>query len=90
MNAVQVQKFVAEMERRWRSRTPTMDPNYANPDYRVGRSEMVTWAKETFGIEMGLVDSVEPTLIKAVARMWRQLKREFPEEWGVQPTPTDW
>jgi hypothetical protein len=48
---------------------------------------MVTWASEQFGFQMDLVDSVEPTLIKAVDRMWRQLKREFPEEWGGQPTP---
>jgi len=82
MTALQIQRFVAEMERRWRSRTPTTDPNYANPDYRVGRSEMVTWAKDHLGFTMDLVDSVEPGLIKAVDQMWRQLKREFPEEWG--------
>jgi hypothetical protein len=79
---VQIERFVAEMERRWRSRTPTLNADYANPDYRVGRSEMVTWAKEALGLpEMGLVETVDPALVQAVGRMWRRLRREFPEEW---------
>lgn len=82
MTPVQIERFVAEMERRWRSRTPTLNADYANPDYRVGRSEMVTWAKEALGLpEMGLVETVDPALVQAVGRMWRRLRREFPEEW---------
>jgi hypothetical protein len=87
VTTIQIERFVAEMERRWRSRTPTTDPNYAHPDLRVGRSEMVTWAKEAFGFQMDLVDSVEPTLVKAIDRMWRRLRRQFPDEWGGQRHP---
>jgi hypothetical protein len=81
MTSSQIHQFVEEMERRWRARTPTVDPNYAHPDLRVGRSEMVTWAKDHLGVSMGLVDTVEPALVKAVGKMWRRLKRQFPEEW---------
>jgi hypothetical protein len=81
MTPTQVERFINEMERRWRSRTPTTDPNYAHPDLRVGRSEMVTWANDVLGIKMDLVDTVEPTLNREVGRMWKRLKREFPEEW---------
>jgi len=80
MTIIQIRAFVLEMERRWRARTPTMDPNYANPDYRVGRSEMVSWARDTFGIQMDLVDTIDPDLTKAVSQMWRRLRREFPDE----------
>ena len=83
MSKLQVEEFVAEMERRWRSRTPTTDPNYASPDYRVGRSEMVTWAEDRFSLKMTLVDTVEPTLTLAIGRMWSRLRREFPQEWGA-------
>lgn len=48
LTADQRRAFVAEMERRFVARTPTEDPNYANPHMRVGRSEMVTWAREQF------------------------------------------
>jgi predicted 3-demethylubiquinone-9 3-methyltransferase (glyoxalase superfamily) len=81
MTDQQIAQFVAEMERRWRSRTPTLDANYINADLRVGRSEMVTWARDTFGVDFSIVDTVEPALVAAIKRMWRRLKREFPEEW---------
>ncbi len=81
MTKPQITAFVSEMERRWKSRTPTMDANYINPDLRVGRSEMVTWAKETMGVEFGLVDTVDPELVAQIKRMWRRLKREFAGEW---------
>lgn len=82
MTTAQIEAFVAEMERRFRARTPTTDPNYANPDYRVGRSEMVTWAHDVLGIEFGLVESTQPELVSAIGRMWRRLKREYRDEWG--------
>lgn len=80
MTPDQIRAFVAEMERRWRSRTPTMDPNYAHPDYRVGRSEMVTWAQDQLGASLDLIDTIDPELVRAIARMWRRLRREFPDE----------
>jgi len=80
MTKDQAKLFVAEMERRFRARTPTDDPNYINPHYRVGRSEMVTWAKDTLGIEMGLVDTVDSELVLAIGRMWVRLRREFRDE----------
>lgn len=80
MTADQITAFVREMERRWRSRTPTTDPNYAHPDYRVGRSEMVTWAHDHLGLTLDLADTVDPDLVKAIKRMWRTLRREFPDE----------
>ena len=85
MTSTQIAAFVAEMERRWRSRTPTTDPNYAHPDYRVGRSEMVTWAHDTLGVTLDLVDTVDPTLVVALKHMWRRLRREFPDEgWSAR------
>lgn len=81
MNADQRKRFVAEMERRFRSRTPTMDANYANPDTRVGRSEMVSWMKENGIPEMSIVDTVEDeALVRDIKRFWRRMRKEFPEE----------
>lgn len=80
MTPIQRAQFIAEMERRFRMRTPTVDPDYALPSMRVGRSEMCTWTKETLGIEFGLVESVEPELVKELRAMWKRLQREFPEE----------
>lgn len=80
MTPEEIDQFMVEMERRFRMRTPTMDANYINPNYRVGRSEMVTWVKETFGIQMDLVDTGEPVLLLKVKQMWKRLKKEFPDE----------
>ena len=84
MSEEQVARFIREMERRFRSRTPTTDPNYILADWRVGRSEMVTWANETLGLKMGIVETADPALMRAIKSMWRRLRREFPEEkWGA-------
>lgn len=81
MNAEQRKRFVAEMEKRFRSRTPTTDANYANPNYRVGRSEMVTWMKENGIPEASIIDTVEDeALVRDVKRFWRRMRREFSDE----------
>jgi len=80
VTSLEIEAFVGEMERRWRARTPATDVNYLNPDYRVGRSEMVTWAKDALGVTLTLPDTVEPLLVQRLTAMWRRLKREFPEE----------
>ena len=80
MTPEQIDAFLTEMERRWRSRTPATDPNYSNPDYRVGRSEMVTWFKDTYRIELSLPDTVDPELLAGLRMMWRRLRREFSNE----------
>ena len=79
--------FVAEYERRWRSRTPTTDPNYLLAETRVDRSEMEDWVKETYGMQnWGLIEASDPLLVQAVFDCLTRLKKEFPGECGEWPT----
>lgn len=80
MTTIQRTRFISEMERRFRLRTPAMDANHLDPNSRVGRSEMCVWAREALGVEMGLAESVEPELAREIQDMWKRLKREFPKE----------
>ena len=70
--------FLAELERRFRARTPSMDILSALAPYRVGRSEMRAWFDERFG--RSLTFDEETGLQALVTRLYRRLKREFPQE----------
>ena len=70
--------YVAEMERRWRERTPSTDILSALPGYRVGRSEMRAWFLETYQQEMDFDD--ETDVQPLVAKMFARLRRKFPGE----------
>jgi hypothetical protein len=90
---VDIKKIVAEMERLFRERTAALrapgasfDPTYAAPDWRVGRSEMVSWANE-HGIRLDLVSSADPALVEAIKVFWRRMKREFPDEGWSKAKP---
>ena len=58
----------------------TDSPTSWTSDASAAPRRSVRWAKEQLGIEMDLVDSVEPTLVAAITAMCRRLRREFLEE----------
>lgn len=78
MTAVEIGAYVAEVESRFRARTPSTDILSALPEQRVGRSEMRAWFLERFGRELDLWDVME--LEAPVSRLFRRLRRAFPDE----------
>lgn len=69
--------YVAEVDRRFRERTPSIDLLSALPEQRVGRSEMTTWAEEN-GIRVDIEDAI--ALGKLMPKLFRRLRHEFPNE----------
>lgn len=82
MNAAEfAAAYVAELERRWRARTPAPDIEAVLPATRVGRSEMRAWFVERYGRPITFDEEMD--LHPFVAAMFKRLRREFPtERWG--------
>lgn len=78
MTNEQIAAYVIETERRFRSRTPAKTVDEVLPVFRVGRSEMRRWVLCAYGVELSF-DDLEP-LDKALAPMFRRLRKEFPED----------
>lgn len=77
MNASQVATVVAEIERRWRDRTPAKSVADASPDDRVNRSEINAFCCERFGCLPPIGDDDYDL---AIFRLFDRLRREFPDE----------
>lgn len=71
-----VERIVAEVERRWRARTPAIRIDEVDPATRVSRGEMRLWAKQN----SVKYDDLDPDLALALDKMFRRLRKEFPKE----------
>lgn len=78
MTDADVERYVAEVERRWRERTPATTIDAALPAFRVSRGEMRAWCIETLGKEIEM-DDLAP-IQKRLAPVYRRLRVEFPDE----------
>lgn len=78
-----VEEFVAEMERRWRLRTPAFDPAHLHARTRVSRREMIEWAQTRWDDFLDS-DALDPELLRAVRGLWSRLCREFPLEFVAE------
>ena len=76
MTGADVERVVAEVERRFRERTPAKQIDEVNASYRVGRGEIRRWASEQ-GIAL---DEMDDALEVALLRLFARLRREFPFE----------
>ena len=77
MTDEQLAILMAELERRWRSRTPAKDVNDLMPEWRVRHSEMRLFAKQQ-GFE--LQSLLDERYNAAVRALMEKLRREFPKE----------
>lgn len=76
MTREQIAAYVAEVERRFRERTPARSIDEVLPEQRVGRGEMRRYMLEQFGVGLSL-DDVE-ALAEPLLELFRRLRREFP------------
>lgn len=70
------QKFLSELERRWRSRTPATRIDEVRASDRVMRGEMRLWASEN-GVK---IDELDDAFQAEVLRVFVRLRREFPDD----------
>lgn len=88
MTPEHIKAVVAEIERRWRERTPATRVDEVNASYRVGRGEMRRWCTEQ-GIPL---DEMDEGLEVELLRLFVRLRREFPDEmwdhWNVRSRET--
>lgn len=76
MTANDIERVVAEIERRWRERTPATRVDEVNASYRVGRGEIRRWCTE----QHIPLDEMDEDLEVAIIRLYVRLRREFPDE----------
>jgi hypothetical protein len=77
MTQEEISAYLAEVERRFRERTPAPDIEAVFAPTRVGRGEMRAWFSDTFGRPLGF-DEVE--LAPHMKKLFTRLRKEFPEE----------
>ena len=83
---VNIDRLLAEVERRWRSRTPAKKIDEVEPESRVSRGEVRLIAKQ-----IGLGDQLpigDMNFDGAIRAMFDRLRREFPnEQWDKSKRP---
>lgn len=85
MTTDEIARTVAEIDRRFRERTPATRVDEALASYRVGRGEIRRWCSEE-GIHL---DEFSEEFQLASLRMYVKLRREFPDErWEPISGPT--
>lgn len=74
----ELRRVVAEVERRWRERTPATSVDEVNASYRVSRGEIRAWCKD----QNVAIDETDDALELALIRLFMRLREEFPgEQW---------
>lgn len=76
MNQQEIEQTVAEMERRWRNRTPVTNILDANASNRVVMSEIILWGKQN-NIK---VDRFDENLQIAATKLFFKLRKEYPND----------
>lgn len=83
MTTTDIQKVIDYIEATWRSRTPATRIDNVDASYRVGRGEVRLWCTQN-NIRLGEFDD---EFNKACKKLFKRLKKEFPDEmWNQQPT----
>jgi hypothetical protein len=82
---INIEKYIEEVERRWRSRTPATNVLDIEPESRVNRAEMVLWARQK-GYTLPIRDD---EFDRAVFSLFKRLRKEFPnEKWSKRNCAT--
>ena len=76
MTAEDIKRVVAEVERRWRERTPATRIDEVDASYRVSRGEMRRWCNE----QNIPYDDMDEMLDVELVRLFMKLRGEFPDE----------
>lgn len=76
MKTDDINKIIAEVEKRWRKRTPATRIDEVLASYRVSRGEIRQWCNQN-NIEL---DELDDMFQVAMTKMFINLRKEFPEE----------